>query len=137
MTKIENPKAHFLTLFDQKKCLTIEEISQSLDYSFISIRRFLKAIGYHSSFTDNGKWYTLLTIPSFNKKGLWFHQKIGFSMHGNLNQTILHFINTSRQGLTAKELSDILSTPCPPVLNVMYKKKKIDRFKASFILTQK
>jgi hypothetical protein len=129
MTKIKNPKDHLLKLFDQKKCLTIEDISQSLDYSLISIRRFLKTIGYYSSFTDNSKWYTLLTIPSFNKKGLWFYQKIGFSMHGNLIQTILHFINTSPQGFTAKELTNIVSTPCSPVLNVMYKKKQIDRFK--------
>lgn len=131
MTKIENPKNYLLSLFDQKKCWTIEEISQYLDYSLISIRRFLKAIGYYSSFTDNSKWYTLLTIPSFNKKGLWFYQKIGFSMHGNLNQTILHFINTSPQGLTAKKLSNIISTSCSPVLNVMYKKKQIDRFKTT------
>jgi hypothetical protein len=45
-----------------------------------------------------------------------------------LNQTIGRFIDKSFQGLTAKDLFNILSVPCHPVLNQMYKKKKIDRF---------
>ena len=117
-----------MLLFDQKKCWTIEELTHSLDYSTISIRRFLKDIGYYSSFTHNSMWYTLHSIPSFNKRGLWFYQKVGFSKHKNLRQTIFHFVNKSSQGLTAKELFETLSIPCHPVLNQMYKKNQIGRF---------
>jgi len=115
-------------LFKQEKCYTIDQLSQQLNYSLISIRRFLKVIGYYSSFTHNSKWYTLRSIPSFDKNGIWFYQEIGFCRHGNLNQTIGRFIDKSFQGLTAKDLFNILSVPCHPVLNQMYKKKKIDRF---------
>ena len=115
-------------LFKLKKCYTIEQLSQRLNYSLISIRRYLKVIGYYTSFTHNSKWYTLRSIPSFDKNGIWFYQEVGFCKHGNLNQTIGHFIDKSFQGLTAKDLFNILSVPCHPVLNQMYKKKKIDRF---------
>ena len=115
-------------LFNQEKCYTIDELSRRLNYSLISIRRFLKVIGYYSSFTHNSKWYTLRSIPSFDNNGIWFYQDIGFCKHGNLNQTIGRFIDKSFQGLTAKDLFNILSVPCHPVLNQMYKKKKIDRF---------
>ncbi len=115
-------------LFRQEKCYTIEELSYHLDYSLISIRRFLKAIGYYSSFTHNSRWYTLQSIPSFDRNGVWFYQDIGFCKHGNLNQAILRFIDRSLQGLTAKDLFNILSVPCHPVLNQMYKKKRVDRF---------
>ena len=115
-------------LFRRKKCYTIEQLGHRLNYSLISIRRFLKVIGYHSSFTHNSKWYTLRSIPSFDKNGIWFYQQIGFCKHGNLNQTIGRFIDKSFQGLTAKDLFNILLVPCHPVLNQMYKKKKIDRF---------
>ena len=115
-------------LFKQQKCYRIDELSRRLNYSLISIRRFLKVIGYYSSFTHNSKWYTLRSIPSFDKNGIWFYQDIGFCKHGNLNQTIGRFIDKSFQGLTAKDLFNILSVPCHPVLNQMYKKKKIDRF---------
>ncbi len=115
-------------LFKQQKCYRIEQLSRRLNYSLISIRRFLKVIGYYSSFTHNSMWYTLRSIPSFDKNGIWFYQDIGFCRHGNLNQTIGRFIDKSFQGLTAKDLFNILSVPCHPVLNQMYKKKKIDRF---------
>ena len=128
MKKNENPQKCLVLLFNQRKCWTIEELTHSLNYSPISIRRFLKSIGYYSSFTHNSMWYTLLSIPTFNKRGLWFYQEIGFSKHGNLKQTILNFVNKSPQGLTAKEILDILSVPCHPVLNQMYKNKQIDRF---------
>lgn len=123
-----NPQDRLVSLFDQKKCWTIEELTHSLDYSTISIRRFLKEIGYYSSFTHNSTWYTLHWIPAFNRRGLWFYQDIGFSKHGNLKQSILNFVNKSPYGLTAKELFEILLIPCHPVLNQMYKKVQIDRF---------
>ena len=128
MKKNEKPQDRLVLLFDQKKCWTIEELTHSLNYSTISIRRFLKSIGYYSSFTHNSMWYTLHSIPTFNKRGLWFYQEIGFSKHGNLKQTIFNFVSKSPQGLTAKELFEILMIPCHPVLNQMYNKNRIDRF---------
>lgn len=128
MKKNNNPQDHLVLLFDKKKCWTIEELSHSLNYSTISIRRFLKTTGYYSSFTHNSMWYTLHSTPSFNKRGLWFYQEIGFSKHGNLKQTIFNFVSKSHQGLTAKELFEILLIPCHPVLSQMYKKNQIDRF---------
>jgi hypothetical protein len=128
MKKNKNPQDRLVLLFDQKKCWAIKELTHFLNYSTISIRRFLKDIGYYSSFTHNSMWYTLHPIPSFNKKGLWFYQNIGFSKHGNLKQTIFNFVSKSPQGLTAKDLFEILLIPCHSVLNQMYKKNQIDRF---------
>ncbi len=128
MAQDGKPKHRLVELFDQEKCYTIDQLHYSMNYSLISIRRFLKEIGYFSSFTHNSKWYTLKTIPSFSKNGIWFYRDIGFSKHGNLNQTILHFVDRSKQGLTAKEVFNILSVPCHSVLNQIYKKKRVDRF---------
>ncbi len=128
MKKNKNPQDRLVLLFDQKKCWAIKELTHSLNYSTISIRRFLKDIGYYSSFTHNSMWYTLHPIPKFNKRGLWFYQEIGFSKHGNLKQTIFNFVSKSPQGLTAKDLFEILLIPCHSVLNQMYKKNQIDRF---------
>lgn len=128
MKENNNPQDSLVLLFNQKKCWTIEELTHALNYSTISIRRFLKDIGYYSSFTHNSMWYTLHSIPTFNKRGLWFYQEIGFSKHGHLKQTIFHFVSKSPQGLTAKELFEILLIPCHPVLNQMYNENQIDRF---------
>ena len=128
MGKVRNPQEYLVRLFKQEKSRTIEQLTHSLNYSTISIRRFLRDVGYYSSFTHNSMWYTLHSIPSFNKRGLWFYQGIGFSKHGNLKQTIFYFVTKSPHGLTAKELFEMLLVPCHPVLNQMYKRNQIDRF---------
>jgi len=125
------PQDKLRELFSQQSCWTIEQLNQSLDYSTISIRRFLKQIGYVSSFTHNSKWYTLSSIPNFNNNGIWFNGDIGFSRHGNLKQNIIHLIDKSPQGLSAKQLAGILSLPCHAVLNHMYKSGAIERLKGA------
>lgn len=129
MDKSELKKTRISQLFKLQSCLTLEELCTSLNYSGRSAQRLLKSIGYYSSFTHNGKWYTLQTIPAFDNNGLWFYQGIGFSKYLDLNATIRHLIDSSTQGLMAGDLSKTLSTSCPPVLNRLYKTKKIDRIK--------
>jgi hypothetical protein len=107
----------------------LNDLSTSLNYSNRSTHRLLKSIGYYSSFTHNGKWYTLESIPVFDHNGLWFHQSFGFSLYRDLNTTINHLIDSSSAGLTATYLSTTLSTQCPPILNRLYKTNKIDRVK--------
>ena len=117
-------------LFSQQYCWNMGQLCNSMNYSAISIRRFLKQLGYFSSFTHNSKWYTLSSIPDFDKNGLWFYNRIGFSRHGNLKENIVHFINKSSHGLSAKQLAEILSIPCHAVLNHIYNSGAIDRFKS-------
>lgn len=126
-------KSHHLELigqlFSQQNCWMIEDLSHRLGYAVISIRRFLKQIGYSRSYSHNGKWYTLQVIPVFNKDGIWLYNDIGFSKHGNLTQTIIHLINKSASGSTARELANKLYYPCHSILTNMYKSKMIDRIK--------
>lgn len=117
-------------LFERNKCLKIDELSKQLNYSVISVRLFLKKAGYYRSITSNGKWYTLQYIPAFDRNGLWTHNNIVFSKHGNLNQTIVHFVNKSSHGLTANEIANIVSSPCHVTLNKMIKSNQIRRIPA-------
>jgi len=41
--------------------------------SRMSVFRRLKLIGYMTSFTDAGRYYTLEDIPAFDSWGLWFY----------------------------------------------------------------
>ncbi len=128
----KNPKIkQVINLFENEKCCTINYLSQALEYSNRSTYRLLKKVGYYSSFTHNGKWYTLEDMPEFDDNGLWFYQEIGFSKWRSLITTIHHLIDHSAQGLTARDLSSILSSSCAPVLNKIYKAEKIDRVKTS------
>ncbi len=129
MNKSDLKKNQILQVFKLYKCLTLEDLCTSLTYSSRSTQRLLKIVGYYSSFTHNGKWYTLQNIPKFDNNGLWFYQGIGFSQRLTLNATICHLIDNSPEGLKASDLSKTLSASCPPVLNRLYKANKIDRAK--------
>ncbi len=85
---------------------TLSKILQTK--SRMSIFRRLKEIGYLSSFSHAGKYYTLTNTPLFDENGLWFYQEIGFSRFGTLKATIIQLVCCSSAGLTHLELSQLL-----------------------------
>ena len=117
------------TLFTKQPCWMIEPLSTELNYSIPSVRRFLTAMGYYSSFTHNGRWYTLHSIPRFNRDGLWFHHEIGFSRTGSLTKTLTTLTANSPAGITAEQLGKKLHCRCHTVLVQLYRKKKLQRQK--------
>ena len=129
MAPSPKPIQDMLALFEQQPCWRIGAIAEALHYAVPSVRRFLSQTGYHSSFTHNGVWYTLRTIPRFNRKGLWFYQDIGFSKAGPLTATIVALIQKSQAGMTAEELGDILRCRCHSVLVNLYRRGRLQRQK--------
>ena len=117
-------------LFHRRKCWMLDQLAEALGYALISVRRFLKQIGYFRSYTDNGKWYTRRDAPQFNRDGLWHHRGIGFSRHGSLTATIGYLVGRSPAGLSAGDLSQKLQHPCHAVLTQLYKAGQLDRLPA-------
>jgi hypothetical protein len=76
--------------------------------SRVTVFRVLKAIGYHSSFSHAGRYYTLERIPEFDERGLWHYRDIGFSRHGTLRSTLVYLVDRSTAGYTHEELEAIL-----------------------------
>jgi hypothetical protein len=105
----------------------LHQLAQALDYAQISVRRFLKQIGYFRSYTHNGKWYTLRDAPDFDREGLWQFRGIGFSKHGNLTATIDYLLARSTTGLSASELTQKLQHPCHAVLSQLHEAGRVDR----------
>jgi hypothetical protein len=118
-----------IKLFAKNPIWTLQEMAEHLSYSEVSVRRFLKRVGYVRSYTHNGKCYTLQRIAQFNSQGIWRHEQTGFSKHGTLVQTINHLIHKSPMGLSAAELTGILESPCQSFLSNQYKAGKLDRIK--------
>jgi hypothetical protein len=127
MTPARPPSARLEKLFHRRKCWMLDELAQALDYALISVRRFLKQIGYFRSYTHNGKWYTLRGSPDFDREGFWHHKGIGFSKHGSLTATIDYLVGRSPAGLSASELTQKLQHPCHAVLTQLHKAGRLDR----------
>lgn len=125
-----SPTERLQGLLRRRKCWLIADLARSLGYALISVRRFLKDIGYFRSYTHNGKWYTLRSTPRFDRDGIWRHTDIGFSKHGSLIATITHLVGRSPAGLSARELSQKLGSPYHAVLTNLHKDGVLDRVKA-------
>ena len=129
MASSPKPIQDILDLFEQQPCWKITPLAETLQYAVPSVRRFLAQAGYHSSFTHNGVWYTLRSIPCFNRRGLWFYKDIGFSKAGPLTATLVALIQQSQAGMTAEELGDILRCRCHSVLVNLYRQGRLQRQK--------
>jgi hypothetical protein len=79
MSPNPKPTERLSLVFLHQPCWKIEALATQLSYSIPSVRRFLADVGYYSSFTHNGTWYTLGSIPRFGIDGLWFHNQRGLS----------------------------------------------------------
>jgi hypothetical protein len=74
----------------------------------MSVFRRLKPLGYLTSFTDAGSYYTLKDIAKFDTFGLWFYQGVGFSRAGTLKSTVINIVHLSEAGKTPTELLNLL-----------------------------
>ncbi len=94
--------------FTRRKVLTFTELCAQLHLSVATVRRRLKEWEALSSYNQSGRYYTLPSIPHFNKKGLWKYQGAFFSKYGTLKNTVIHLVRISKSGLSNSELEEIL-----------------------------
>lgn len=129
MTTSLLPSKRIISLFAQNPCWMIQPLAAEMRYSIPSVRRFLAEVGYYSSFTHNGGWYTLRSIPRFGRNGLWFYRDIGFSRAGTLTKTLISLIAGSPAGMSAEMLGETLQCRCHGVLVNLWRKGNIQREK--------
>lgn len=72
--------------------------------SRMSVFRRLSGIGYLTSYSHAGRFYTLRSLPAFDREGLWCQEGICFSRHGSLKSTVIHMVEQSDSGRTQHEL---------------------------------
>jgi len=123
------PAERLQKLFDRRSCWLLADLAHVLGYALISVRRFLKEVGYFRSYTHNGMWYTLHCTPRFNRDGIWHYKDIGFSKHGGLIATIGYLVDRSPAGLSAREVAEKLQHPYHSLLGSVHKNGTLDRVK--------
>ena len=92
-----------------------------------SLFRDLVCLGYLTSYTHAGRYYTLRDIPHFDEHGLWFYKGIGFSRAGTLKMTLVELIEAAEAGYTHNELKALLHVRAHNTLLVLVHEKRINR----------
>jgi len=110
------------------KIATLAELKQALGtLATMTVFRKLKALGYRTSFSHRGKYYTLSDIPHFDEQGLWSHRSIWFSQDGTLLATAQRFVEEASAGLTAGELHAFLPVDVKEALLHLHRQERIHR----------
>jgi hypothetical protein len=127
MPPLPKPSERLVSLFREQPCWRIDPLAGELSYSIPSVRRFLAEVGYYSSFTHNGAWYALRSIPRFDSDGLWFHSDVGFSRVGSLTHALVDLITKSSVGMSAEQLGTKLLCRCHSVLVQLCRQDRLQR----------
>lgn len=118
MLSPEESKKALFKWFRKRYVADLDQLFRVLETnSRMSVFRRLKPIGYLTSYTDAGRYYTLCDIPVFDYWGLWFYQEIGFSRAGTLKATVVDIVHSSNAGMTPKELLHLLKIRIPNTLH--------------------
>jgi len=127
----DEKKAFHLALEDlmkQHRAVLLEDLLAALrTRSRMTVFRRLRAVGYLTSFTHTGRYYTLASIPDFDEDGLWFQKDVGFSRAGTLMETVATLVEKAKAGLTHKELEVLLRVRVHNTLLQLVEKARIGR----------
>ncbi len=116
------------SLLQKQKIATLPELKQGLgSFATMTVFRKLRVLGYRNSYSHRGKYYTLASIPQFDEQGLWCYRGVCFSRDGNLLATAERFVEQSRAGFSASELSGLLQVEVKESLLHLYRQKRIER----------
>lgn len=102
---------NIIDVFNRSKILSKKELLLECGCSFMTLWRILHKEGYVTSYNYNAQYYTLAAIARFDDYGLWSCRDVRFSKWGALSKTIIGIVEQSPQGMTAKELEDLLQVP--------------------------
>ena len=130
MLSLKNSNQALKKLFQKNTVADLSLLYKALDTgSRMSVFRRLQKIGYTSSYTHAGRYYTLVDTPDYDEGGLWFYGDIGYSEFGTLKNSILELIKNSQKGVTQNELQQKLRVRVQGALSDLFHKKLISREK--------
>jgi hypothetical protein len=95
------------------KVFTIDTFTRISKCSTRTASRRLHQWNAYTSYNHNAKYHALSTVPQFDSYGIWRHNDICFSRHGNLTKTVAYIVGESQEGLDAQSLCSILGVSAP------------------------
>lgn len=115
-------------IFRKRPVADLEVLFKALDTrSRMSVFRRLREVGYLTSYTHTGRYYTLADIPVFDAHDLWRYESIGFSRFGTLKATLVHQVESAEAGCTHGELEALLGLRVYNTLLILARAGKVRR----------
>lgn len=117
-----------LTLFRKQEIASMEEMKAALETTVeMTVVRKLRTLGYLSSYSHRGRFYTLREVARFDARGLFHVDDVHFSRLGSLLNTAEHFVAHAPAGYFAAELRGELQVESKEALLTLVERKRVAR----------
>lgn len=113
-------KEHIIATMNQLKNV----LGTSVD---MTVYRKLCELSYHTSYSHQGKYYTLDELTDFNPLGLWTYGESRFSRYGTLVRTVEALILHADKGYSLAELRELVGVSVKEVLLQLYRQSRVHR----------
>jgi len=128
MSGVHQRDANLHRLLTDNKIATLEELKAAFGTAAtMTVFRSLTRLGYLSSYSHRGRFYTLAEIPDFDPLGLWNWRSARFSRYGNLLETTSRLVERSESGYTALELERVLQVEVKHALLQLVRRGSLSR----------
>ena len=118
------------SLFARQRVATMAQLKEALGSAVnMTVLRKLRALGYLTSYSHGGKFYTLEELVRFDQRGLYRVHERCFSRFGSLLNTAEHFVVHSAGGYYASELSRELAVQTKEALLTLVRRQRVARIR--------
>lgn len=105
MRSADEARQALTRVFRRQKIATLDQLFAALrTRSRMTVFRRLSRVGYLSSYSHAGRYYTLRDVPQFDPDGLWQHAGVLFSRDGTLKATVVRLVQQADAGQFHREL---------------------------------
>lgn len=126
-------KEEVIMFFKKHRVLTWEQLTSQFNITKQALQKKMAGHPHLTSLNQNRQYLALQEfIGETNQYGIWRHNGIVISIHGNTPKTLTHLINTSNCGLSTKQMEQITSVMCRSILLKLLKQGIVTRIKEGF-----
>jgi hypothetical protein len=114
--------------FKDHTIATMEQLKTVLGTAVdMTVYRKLQQLSYLTSYSHQGRYYSLRDLAQFNQLGLWWHEGVRFSQYGTLINTVQELVSTAKNGYTLAELRQVVDCEVKETLLTLVKQNRIHR----------
>jgi len=108
--------------------VTFPEVKEAIGpVCHLTVNRVISQAGCRTSYSHNGRYYTLDELADYDHHGLWSYNDIRFSRNGPLTETLITLIEQSSSGLFAEDLKSIVNVDVGATLTRLSKEGRVTR----------
>ena len=117
-----------LDLLQDQKIATMPQLKAALGTSVTyTVLRKLSPLGYRSSYSHGGTYYTLDALAHYDELGLWSHGDVHFSRQGTLVNTAEALVTLSAAGYLVSELEAVVHVAAKDALRQLVQAGRLFR----------